>query len=270
MNCPGTKGEIMSDNRYFGGVDVGTSYIKAAITNEEGEMVGSYVRRSGADLQSSINVALEEVLTSANIAKDLLVSITATGFGRRNVSFANNIKTEISCHAKGVHHHFPIELTIIDIGGQDTKVIKINADGRILNFKMNRKCAAGTGTFLEEIAHRLDISMDEMNVLATKSTKEVPLGSYCTVFAGSEILTRIRDGDKVEDMVKSAFESVARRVIEMDTLEGTIVMTGGVVEHNAIITKILAKHVGSDIRTPPNPQIMGAFGAALHAKEEGK
>jgi predicted CoA-substrate-specific enzyme activase len=132
---------------------------------------------------------------------------------------------------------------------------------------MNRKCAAGTGSFLEEIAFKLNIPMDEMNVLAGKSSKDTALSSYCTVFASTEILTRIKEGEKKEDMVKSAFESVARRVIEMDTLDGTVVMTGGVVAYNDIILKILSKQVGQKILTPPNPQLTGALGAALFAKE---
>ncbi len=253
-------------DRYFAGVDVGTSYIKAVIIDEKNEIVGSFTERSGADLQLSIETAFDGVLASADLPRDAIKHITATGFGRRNVSFADSIKTEISCHGKGVYHYFSRDVTIIDIGGQDTKIIKIDAQGKRVGFKMNRKCAAGTGTFLEEIAHRLDISVGEMNALASKSGKDVALSSFCTVFACSEILTRIRDGEKVEDMVKSAFESVARRVIEMDTLEGTIVMTGGVVTYNDIILKILAKHVGRDILTPPNPQLTGAFGAALFAR----
>ena len=131
---------------------------------------------------------------------------------------------------------------------------------------MNRKCAAGTGSFLEEIAYKLNIPMNEMNTLAEKSDKETALSSFCTVFASTEILTRIKEGEKMEDMVKSAFESVARRVIEMDTLEGTIVMTGGVVAYNDVILKILAKSIGNKILAPPDPQLSGAVGAALFAK----
>ncbi len=119
------------------------------------------------------------------------------------MSFADSVITEISAHAKGAYHYFPKKITIIDIGGQDTKIIKIDSKGKILGFKMNRKCAAGTGSFLEEIAYKLNIQLNEMNKLASKSDKETSLSSFCTVFASTEILTRIKEGEKVEDMVRS-------------------------------------------------------------------
>jgi predicted CoA-substrate-specific enzyme activase len=257
----------MLKERYFLGIDVGTSYIKAVIIDNKNEIIGSSTDRSGADLQKSITAIFKELTTAADIPQHTIKHITATGFGRRSVSFADSIKTEIGCHAKGSYHYFPRKITIIDIGGQDTKIIKIDAKGKTLGFKMNRKCAAGTGAFLEEIANRLGIPMSEMNMLAAKSTKDTALSSFCTVFASTEILTRIKDGERIEDMVKSAFESVARRVIEMDTLDGTIVMTGGVVTYNDFILKALTKYVGSKILTPPNPQLTGAIGAALFARE---
>jgi predicted CoA-substrate-specific enzyme activase len=257
----------MSKEGYYAGIDVGTSYIKTVIINEQNGIIGSSIERSSADLQKSIKRAFEEAITNANISRSSIKHIISTGFGRENISFVDSVKTEISSHAKGAYHYFPKQITVIDIGGQDTKIIKIDEKGKTTGFKMNRKCAAGTGTFLEEIAYKLDIPLDEMNKIAAKSKKETALSSFCTVFASTEILTRIKEGEKVEDMVKSAFESVAKRVIEMDTLDGTVVMTGGVVAYNDIILKILAKHVGNKVLIPPYPQLTGAFGAALFAKE---
>ena len=257
----------MLKERYFAGIDVGTSYIKAVVIDEKNDIVGFYIERSGADLQRSINIAFQGAIIAANLSRDKIKHVTATGFGRGNVSFADSVKTEISSHAKGAYHYFPKMITIVDIGGQDTKIIKIDAQGKILGFKMNRKCAAGTGTFLEEIAYRLNIPLNEMNTLAGKSDKDVPLSSYCTVFASTEILSRIKEGEKVEDMVKSAFESVVRRVIEMDTLGETVVMTGGVITYNKSLLKILSRYVGKEIMIPLYPQLTGAFGAALFAKE---
>ena len=257
----------MSKKRYFAGIDVGTSYIKVVIIDENNEIAGSFIDRTSADLQKSINHVFKKAVSSADILKDNINHITATGFGRENVDFANSVVTEISSHAKGAYHYFPKKITIIDIGGQDTKIIKTDDKGKIQGFKMNRKCAAGTGSFLEEIAYKLNIPINEMNKLAFKSDNETALSSFCTVFASTEILTRIKEGEKMEDMVKSAFESIARRVIEMDTLEGTVVITGGVVTYNNVILKILAKQVGKKILTPPDPQLSGAIGAALFAKE---
>jgi predicted CoA-substrate-specific enzyme activase len=257
----------MINAKHFAGIDVGTSYIKVVILDKKNTIIGFYTDRSGSDLKKSINNTFKRAITNAKITKDTIKYIIATGYGRKNVSFANSVKTEISSHAKGAYKFFPKAITIIDIGGQDTKIIKINEHGKIINFKMNRKCAAGTGTFLEEIAYKLNIPLNEMNAIAAKSSKDAALSSFCTVFASTEILTRIKEGEKIEDMVKSAFESVVKRVIEMDPLEGTIVMTGGVITYNDIILKILANLIGKEILTPPNPQLNGAYGAAIYAKE---
>ena len=263
-----TFGEIMS-KEYFAGIDIGTSYIKVVIINEKNDIVGYFIGRTSADLNKCIIDNYDKALSSANISKKSIKQTTATGFGRNNVSFANGVKTEISAHAKGAYHYFPKKITIIDIGGQDTKIIKVDSQGKTIGFKMNRKCAAGTGSFLEEIAYKLNIPVSKMNSLALKSSKDAALGSFCTVFASTEILTRIKEGEKTEDMVKSAFESVIKRVIEMDTLEGIIVLTGGVVKYNKIILKILEKYLDNKILTPPDPQLNGAFGAALFAKDLG-
>jgi predicted CoA-substrate-specific enzyme activase len=259
---------MMANDVCFGGIDVGTSYIKVAIINEGNEILSSHKERSGAELRRSIESAFQKAVEDLGTSRDVVKHVTATGFGRKNVSFADSARTEISCHAKGAYHYFPRKITIIDIGGQDTKVIKLDDNGKLLGFKMNRKCAAGTGAFLEEIAAKLGIQLNEMNTLASKSTKVTSLSSYCTVFAKTEILTRIKEGENIEDMAKSAFESVSRRVIEMDSLEGTIVMTGGVIEYNDIILKILARQVKKEILVPPHPQLSGAFGAALYSKED--
>jgi len=217
---------IMSDELFFVGIDVGTSYVKSVILNKSKEIVGSFIKRTGASVEHSSIIAFENSISNASLSRSEIKHITSTGFGKDKISFANFTKTEISCHAKGAYHYFPKQITIIDIGGQDTKVIKLDDKGKIIRFKMNRKCAAGTGVFIEEIANRLDIPLIEMNSMAAKSTKNVPLGSFCTVFAKTEILTRIKEGEKVEDLVKSAFESVIRRIIEMTELGGLLSLLG--------------------------------------------
>ena len=158
-------------------------------------------------------------------------------------------------------------MTIIDIGAQDSKVIHLNDQGNRTSFKMNRKCAAGTGAFLEEIALRLDIPVSKMNGLAEKSTKNVPLGSFCTVFAATEILARIRDGEQVEDIVKGAYRSVVKRIVEMDTIDGQLVMTGGVAAYNSMLVSMVGQAFGQEAVVPPDAQFVGAFGAALFALE---
>ncbi|MFX1387723.1 MAG: acyl-CoA dehydratase activase, partial [Promethearchaeota archaeon] len=207
-------------NEIFAGIDVGTSYVKSVLINNTKEIISSFVKRTGTSIENSSKTALKEVISSASLSRTAINHITATGYGKNKVPFADTSKTEISCHAKGAYHYFPKKITVIDIGGQDTKVIKLDENGKILRFKMNRKCAAGTGAFIEEIAYRLDIPLKDLNNLAIKSTSRLPLASYCTVFAKTEILTRIKEGEKVEDLIKSAFGSVIKRIIEMTEIEG--------------------------------------------------
>jgi predicted CoA-substrate-specific enzyme activase len=159
-------------------------------------------------------------------------------------------------------------MTIIDIGGQDNKIIKLDEQGRRINFKMNRKCAAGTGAFLEEMSLRLDIPISDMDSLARNSENMVELGSYCTVFSATEVLEKIRQGKKVPDIIKGLFFSVAKRVLEMDTLTDTVVMTGGVVAHNPYLVTMVEEITSNQILVPKFPQLTGAVGAALFAMDD--
>jgi len=161
-------------------------------------------------------------------------------------------------------------MTIIDIGGQDNKIINLDQRGRRVNFKMNRKCAAGTGAFLEEMSLRLGVPLEEMNALAKQSRELVELGSYCTVFSGTEVLEKIRQGKKLPDIVKGLFASVIKRVLEMGAFSETIVMTGGVVAFNPYLVDMLAQKTGRPVLVPEFPQLTGAIGAALFALEEVK
>jgi predicted CoA-substrate-specific enzyme activase len=252
---------------YFVGIDVGASTTKAVILDKKSEILGHSVIHSGSDFGAAAQDVLRIASTGLkkeNFDRKLVVS---TGYGRRNVPFTDLTKTEISCHAKGSYHYFPRMHTLIDIGGQDSKTIKIDDSGRRTGFKMNRKCAAGTGAFLEEIANRLKIKIEKLNGLAEKATKNVTIGSYCTVFTATEILTKIRQNIRVEDIVKGIFDSMIKRALEMDPLEGNIVMSGGVVAHNPYFVKMCEQKLGKDIFVPPFPQLTGAFGAALFAFE---
>ena len=158
-------------------------------------------------------------------------------------------------------------MTIIDIGGQDNKVIKVDEQGRRVSFKMNRKCAAGTGAFLEEMSMRLDIPLEDLDGLASSAEQMVELGSYCTVFSATEVLEKIRQGKKIPDIVKGLFFSVIKRILEMDTLTDKVVMTGGVVAHNPYLKKMVEEMTGREILVPEFPQLTGAVGAALFALE---
>jgi len=257
----------MSEDRLFAGVDVGTTTTKSVVINAGQEVLGRFVRRSGTDLAAAATAAIEEAMAQASVTSDAIRAIVATGYGRRNVPFAHKIKTEISCHGQGCYHYFPEAITVVDIGGQDNKIIKLDAQGKRIGFKMNRKCAAGTGAFLEEIAHRLDIPVGDLNGLARTAGKTAQIGSYCTVFTATEVLDRIRAGEKVNEIVRGLFDSVIKRILEMDTLNGRVVMTGGVVAFNDIVVELLSARAGVKVEIAPHPQEMGAFGAALFALE---
>jgi predicted CoA-substrate-specific enzyme activase len=249
----------------FVGVDVGASRTKVVVLDGDKKLVGRAVRKSGTDFSASAETCLKSALQMANARQSDIVKTTATGYGRGNVVFAGETKTEISCHARGCYFYFPTAATIIDIGGQDNKIIKVDKEGRRTYFKMNRKCAAGTGAFLEEMSLRLDIPLEKMDELSSQSTEMVELGSYCTVFSATEVLARIREGRKLPDIVKGLFSSMIKRLMEMDHFNGKVVMTGGVVAHNPYLVKMFEEIIGREVLVPEYPQFTGAVGAALFA-----
>ncbi|MCY3023653.1 MAG: acyl-CoA dehydratase activase [Planctomycetota bacterium] len=253
---------------HYCGVDIGASSAKLVIIDGNGRIVGRALRRSGVDYAETAARCLSEALAAAGLKQEDLSGSLSTGYGRDNVAWAQGKMTEIACHGRGAYHHLRKRMTVVDIGAQDSKVIHLDDRGRRTGFKMNRKCAAGTGAFLEEIAMRLDIPLGELNGLAERSTKETTLGSFCTVFAATEVLAKIRAGEKAEDIVKGAFRSVARRILEMDTVDAPLVVTGGVVAHNPILATMIAQSFGKETLICPEPQYAGAFGAALFALEK--
>ncbi len=251
------------------GIDIGASAAKLVIIDPEGQIVGKAVRRSGVDYGQAAETCLSEALEAAGIDRQQVTAAFSTGYGRDNVSWVDGKMTEIACHGRGAHFFLRRAMTIIDIGAQDSKVIHLDDAGRRVGFKMNRKCAAGTGSFLEEIAYRLDLPVGDLNGLAEASTAEVSLGSFCTVFAATEILEKIRSGQKVEDIVKGAFRSVVKRITEMDLVQADLVMTGGVIAHNPYLARLVEESFGRPVHVPPEPQFAGALGAALFARDNG-
>jgi len=255
----------MVSKRAYAGVDLGASRTKVVILDTDKNLLGHAVKKSGTDFGATADFCLDASLKMASLKKADIEQTVATGYGRNNVSFARDTKTEIGCHAKGSFLYFPFSSTIIDIGGQDNKVIKVDQSGRRTGFKMNRKCAAGTGAFLEEMAMRLDVPLGEMDRLASQSENMVKLGSFCTVFSATEVLENIRHGKKLPDIVKGVFYSMIKRVLEMDSLTEKVVMTGGVVAHNPFMVKMTEAIIEREILVPVYPQLTGAIGAALYA-----
>ncbi|OLS23828.1 MAG: R-phenyllactate dehydratase activator [Candidatus Heimdallarchaeota archaeon LC_3] len=255
------------DSNYFAGIDIGSSTAKAVIINDKNEIINYIVEKTGTKMQD-IALSVYNQCKNSDIVKKEPSYVVSTGYGRKNVEFADTDITEITCSAKGSFYYFPQKSTIIDIGGQDNKVIFINGKGIIREFKLNRKCAAGTGAFLEEICWRLDIPIEKMQIIAQKGKSVKSLNSYCSVFASTEILERIRNGEKIEDMLISAYYSIIRRIFDMAQLESPVVLSGGVVQYHIIIENILKEKYGLQTLRPEIPQILPAFGAALIAKEK--
>jgi len=274
----------MAEEKSFAGIDVGTTTTKAVVIDAGKNVLGCSVHRSGADLASAAMTAFGEALAQAGVAQETVQAVVATGYGRKNVpfdrltvtaaalrntgAFAHGTKTEIGCHGRGCYHYFPEAITVVDVGGQDSKIIKLDAQGKRVSFKMNRKCAAGTGAFLEEIAHKLDVPLGDLDGLAHGASTTAQIGSYCTVFTATEVLDRIREGEEMDGIIRGLFDSVAKRIVEMGTLTDRVVMTGGVVAFNPIVAELLSARTGVKVEITPHPQEMGAFGAALFAREK--
>lgn len=256
---------ISSNHEFGGGVDVGSCTTKAVIVGSDHKIVASHVAYSGTDFESASRESWEACLESARISASNVGPVVSTGYGRNSVPFADMSLTEISCHGRGCLHYFPGPITVIDIGGQDNKIIKLDKLGQRVSFKMNRKCAAGTGAFLEEMALRLRIPTETLNELASAADGEVPLGSYCTVFSATEVLEKIKAGHPVNRIVRGLFRSVVKRVLEMDTLTDTVVISGGVIQYNPFLADMIREHSSGPVHIPPKPQIVGALGAALYS-----
>jgi len=252
-------------HQFAGGLDVGSCTTKAVIVGQSGQVLGRHIVYSGTDFSASSMNAWQESLRQAGLNPEDVRSVVSTGYGRKSVPFATSSLTEISCHGRGCLHFYPGPITVVDIGGQDNKIIKLDARGHRASFKMNRKCAAGTGAFLEEMALRLRLPLEDLDKLARNADGEVSLGSYCTVFSATEVLEKIKAGHPVERIVRGLFHSVVKRILEMDTLSDTVVLTGGVIEHNPFLAEIIRTHTTSPVHIPPHPQAIGALGAALYA-----
>lgn len=251
---------------YFAGIDIGSTMTKIVIMDDE--INSQVIGPTGAEHRHLANKVMEEALSKAGIAFDELTYVVATGYGRINVPFADKQITEITCHAKGVSSIFPSARTVIDIGGQDAKGIKI-AGGKVVNFVMNDKCAAGTGRFLEVIADALGLKLEEMGELSLQSKEKVRISSTCTIFAEQEVVSKIADGVPIEDILAGLHEAIASRVFHMAEkmkIEKDVAMTGGVAK-NVGMVKALEDQLGFPVLIAREPLLTGAIGAAILGKE---
>jgi len=251
----------------YAGVDCGSWNTKAALVDSTGRIVATAIVRTGADVQAAAERVVTDLLARAEVERSALAELWATGFGRHAIRLASNSRTELDAHARGALQFVPGPLTVIDIGGQDAKIIVVDAEGRRIAHKMNRKCAAGTGSVLEEMALRLDVRIGELPPLAARSTEEISLGSFCTVFTGTEVLGLIRQGKQPAALARAAYRSVVKRVLEMERVEGKVVATGGVVAHHPMVVELLEEAIGTPVIVPEHAQEIGAIGVAMAARQ---
>jgi predicted CoA-substrate-specific enzyme activase len=250
------------------GVDAGSAATKAAIV-AEGKLLAYAIVPTGANGRNASANALEKALALAKLNREDLKRIVSTGYGRRNVAFADISMTEITAHAKGAKFQFSSAMRIIDIGGQDSKVISLDEDGRINNFVMNDKCAAGTGRFLEVMARTLEVALEDLGQLSVSAKYPAKISSMCTVFAESEVVSLVAQGEKREAIIAGLHEAISKRIVGMVKQVGLrreVVFTGGVAK-NVGMQVSLERVLGLKINIPVEPQIIGALGAALIAEE---
>lgn len=257
--------EFNKNGKCYVGIDSGSTSTELVILDENKNLVKQVVVRTGANA----SVGTQKAISEADIMQEDIKYLVATGYGRKNISFANDNVTEITCHAKGAKHLFEDTRTIIDIGGQDSKVIYLDDNGNVTNFLMNDKCAAGTGRFLENMSKVLEISLDEMAKAGLNYKKDIKISSMCTVFAESEIVSLIAENKSVEDIVHGLNKSIATKTKTLarnipDT--GRVVMTGGV-GNNMGVVKEIEKILDTTVSIPECPEFCGALGAALLAYE---
>ena len=239
--------------------------------DKEKGLVGYSILYTGADSGHTSELAFDNVLAGAGKARSDVAYVVATGCGRRRADFAQDAVTEITCLAKGVNYLFPEARTIVDIGGQDTKAVRIDARGRVLEFEMNDKCAAGTGRFIEVMASALKVSLEEIGELSLKHKKELTISSICTVFAESEVISLVSEGEELEDILYGIHRAIADRtmglVSRLGGVEQEVVMAGGVAK-NAGVVRALEKVMDTPIKIPFESQVVSALGAALLALEK--
>ncbi len=258
------------------GVDVGSTQTKAIILNENGETVARGMVNTGANVVKAAEKAFQLARQSAKLEEWDVAYIVGTGYGRYKVPFGDTQITEISCHARGAAYLFPNTRTILDIGGQDTKGIRTNEKGEVVDFCMNDKCAAGTGRFLAAAAEVMGISLDELGDVALRANPEqdgvLRITNVCTVFVETEIMNHLSKGRKPEQILAAVHQSIAARSVSLLRRVGLnpeITFTGGVSRNKGMVAALQEK-MGLHINVGPDSQFIGAIGAALFALDRAK
>jgi len=254
------------------GCDVGSLTAKAVLMRD-GTIIGAAITRTGPVPEASANAAMQLALDQAGVTLDAVAHCVGTGYGRRRITFGDTIESEIACHARGAVWQVASVRTVIDIGGQDAKAIRLDERGKVLQYQYNDKCAAGTGRFLEVIADALGIDLDALGPLSEQATEHLTLSNQCVVFAETEILSLVNEGRETADIVCAMHRAVARRAAAMArgigiglAGAGDVAMTGGVAKNSGMF-EALREALGMPLVRVPHPQLNGAIGAALAAAD---
>jgi predicted CoA-substrate-specific enzyme activase len=252
---------------YAAGVDVGSTQTKAVIIGEEKAIVSRSITDTGANVMRAAESAFQKALQGGDLQEEEVEFVVGTGYGRYKVTFGNTQVTEISCHGRGAVHMFPGTRTVVDMGGQDTKAIRVSESGEIEDFCMNDKCAAGTGRFLGAASGALDIPLSDLGPTALRGERPVKISTTCTVFAESEVLSWLGKGKKIEDILLGVHQSIATRsagLLRRVGIEDEVTFTGGVARNLAMI-ETLNERLGRKVNVSEESHYMGALGAALFA-----
>lgn len=254
---------------YYAGIDSGSTSTDVVVIDQDGRIVASKIIPTGSGSAKSAGKALSEALSAIGISLDEIVATVSTGYGRDRITHFDKSITEITCHAKGAFFLDPEVRTIIDIGGQDSKVILLGDDGEVVNFVMNDKCAAGTGRFLDFMARTLELTLPEMSAIGLDWKEDITISSMCTVFAESEVVSLVAENKAVPDIVHGLDVAVATKTLSLVRRIGgreKYMMTGGVARNEGVVRE-LGRLLGSSIEVSDKAQLVGALGAALFAKE---
>ena len=262
----------------FLGIDIGSSSTKGVVVDGAGEVQASCIIRTKPRHRDGVEIILDSLLVDLEAALDGPVGrediryCVGTGYGRSNVECADKVLTEISCHARGVHRHFPAARTVIDIGGQDSKVIRIDEEGNVLDFVMNEKCAAGTGRFLEAVSKILRVRLEDLGELSRGAAGLCKISSTCIVFAESEIISRLAEGTAPESVARGVHQAMVSRLLSMGKRVGLtepVVFSGGVAENVGMVDEVIHQLniPAASLLIPPQPKLTGALGAALFARD---
>ncbi len=254
----------------YAGIDAGSRTIKVVLLDgETGAVVAHALSDQGVEQAMLASSLFEGLLHKQGLARTAVKRVVATGYGRSAIDIADTTITEITCHARGVRHVMPQAATVIDIGGEDSKLIRLDKNGRVRDFAMNDRCAAGTGRFLEVVANRLQTSLQTLGEMASRSRKPAAISSMCVVFAETEIIGLLAAKATREDIVAGVQAAIAARVTGMAgrNVDSPIVFTGGVALVSGM-KEALESALGNPVAVAPDPQMTGALGAALLAAEE--